>query len=80
MTRKQNNIARIKERICFLDEANMTKFVLNYLKVYEPGKYFPKRRFGKQARHKKAELRFLVHDDMDIQYDQRISNNLFIFR
>jgi hypothetical protein len=80
ISRKRNNIGKIKERIYFLDEANMTKFVLNYLKVYEPGKYFPKRQFGKQARRKKAELRFLIHDDMNIQYDNRISDNLFIFR
>ena len=80
VSRKKNNIRTIKERIYFLDEANMTKFVLNYLKVYEPGKYFPKRHFGKQARRKKAELRFLVNDDMEIQYDNKISDNLFIFR
>ena len=80
VARKKQNISQIKERISFLDEANMTKFVLNYLKVYEPGKYFPRRQFGKQARRKKAELRFLVNDDMDVQYDQRTSDNLFIFR
>lgn len=80
VARKRHNIARIQERIAFLDEANMTKFVLNYLKVYEPGKYFPRRAFGKQARRKKAELRFLVHDDMDVAYDARSTSNLFIFR
>ena len=77
--RKTFNINRIKERINFLDEANMTKFVLNYLKVYEPGKYFYKQKFGKHARKKKAELRFLINDDMQVQYNNRISDNVFIY-
>ena len=72
--RKTFNINRIKERINFLDEANMTKFVLNYLKVYEPGKYFYKQKFGKHARKKKAgqiaELK--VVEELDRRMHMRI--------
>ena len=78
--RKKSNLKKIYEKINFLDEANMTKFVLNYLKVYEPGKYFFRRNFGRKARQKKAELRFLIHDDMDINYRQKIPDSHFIFR
>lgn len=58
----------------------MTKFVLNYLKVYEPGKYFFRRKFGKKARQKRAELRFLIHDDIGVNYRKRVPDSHFIFR
>lgn len=76
--RTRKNISNIQQRINFLDEANMTKFVVNYLNMYQPGKYFYKKKFGLQARRKKDELKFLVKDDLEVQYSHAHQADFFL--